>query len=173
MLYLVWLILNFTLGVYFLIICVNAWKLIGKKMSARAQLVFTIGLLSFISLGGKKAETSPNVKILWKSGTIESQQENIVKGSKRVRIYKNLVFSTWLNVDYKIEDGIKKPFRIFCSVNGVTGPSYWETLNISLYEIDKTIGKYSYLVNGSVVNRLLLIRFLETSDIYSGVFMLD
>lgn len=173
MLYLLWLMLNIVLTIYFLIVCINAGKFVREKMGNVALLVFAIGVMSFMTAGRKKDEMPSKGDILWKSGMVEQFQENILKGRKMVRIYKNLVFSIWLNVDYKMEGEVKKPFRAFCSNSGITGPSDWETLNISLYEIDKDKGKYSYSVNGSITNRLLLINFLETSDVYHGSFLLD
>src|SRR5258705_4897776 len=110
MFYLLWMILNIVLFVFFIITCFRATKLIREKLGAFAAVIFVFGLLSFMRHPNDE-DKSAREKQKWyweqdKKG--DSLAYHYQKNFENIVLHKNMMFHINLGFVNYIKDDTKE-----------------------------------------------------------------
>jgi len=173
MLYLLWMIVNICLSLYFIFICFKATKLIRERLGLFATLIFVFALFSFVCIPPEEDKSEVN-KNTW---SYESSQNNdsIPYHSNRyetILLTKNLMFDINLRVSYykDIYTNEVIPLLATTGVNGVFGGYEWKPENISIAK--RNDRSFEYYVSGTIKMSLLKVPLVHQNKIYAGIIEL-
>lgn len=171
MFYLIWMILNIGLAIYFYYLCFKGGHFIKEKFGSFAFVVFVFGLMSFVSVANKgNTDNEPLIK--WESSMKDDSLVYHPTELKEIILSKNLMFSIGLSVHYTSINGIKKPHSARCFLNGTTGNYDWKANYINIQESSMSENLYKYYIIGTSVLRLLWVDIQSSSKVYEGVIKL-
>ncbi|RCR69524.1 hypothetical protein DUE52_11810 [Larkinella punicea] len=173
MLYLIWTLLNIALGVYFIILCFHAARLLKERVGLYAAVIFTFGFLSFAGNSGKKSDSfseNPDVK-KWNYVS----RDSIVPGD--LKFAHAQIDKTWISeIDLTVLCGTKKssnqtvPVEATSVWSGFVSGYDWKPTSIS---VRATTGqKYAYTVIGILQWKLLGISLYSQHKTYEGLIEL-
>ncbi|MGM9509967.1 hypothetical protein ACS5NO_19695 [Larkinella sp. GY13] len=169
MLYLIWTLLNIALGVYFIILCFQAARLLKERIGLYAAVIFTFGLLSFATNSGKKSvgiRENPDVK-KW---TFVPKDSVVSDGSKfaHATIAKTWISRIELTVSYGVEKSSNQPVPVEANSvwwGSITG-YHWKPVSISVHAT--TGQEYAYTVVSILQWKLLGISLYSQPKTYEG-----
>ena len=166
MLELIWSLLNISLIIYFLIICLKAIKIIRENWGRLATLVFVLGLSSFIS---KPNPENNKVKIFKVQDESKIMNEDKISGhvfSQEIILEKKLVTTIGATISFKEYDQEIRVLDIYSDIYGFVGGIDWKPSNVMLNK--NKDNSYNYEINGSKDWRLLGIRIYTQSEEFKG-----
>ncbi|WP_421825937.1 hypothetical protein [Larkinella sp.] len=169
MLYLIWTLLNIALGVYFIILCFQAARLLKERIGLYAAVIFTLGLICFAGNSGKKNDsfsTNPDVK-KW----TYVPRDSIIPGG--LEFAHATIDKTWISeIDLTVLYGAKKssnqtvPVEATSVWSGFVSGYDWKPTSISVHAT--TGQQYAYTVTGILQWKLLGIPLYSQPKMYEG-----
>ncbi len=172
MLHLFWLLLNIGIGIYFLLICFKATKLVREKIGLIATLVFVFGLLSFI--GNAKHENDnkePNAKQIRtckfsNNDSLDNNDTHLMK----IDLEKNSISTYQLGIKYgkTFQNKLNIPISAYSNSEGFGSSTKW-TPNLIILNRTNYNNKFEYNVSGIVEWKLLGFTIYTESKNYKGL----
>lgn len=171
MLALLWGILNITVIVYFLIICIKSTKIISEKLGALASLIFVFGLLSFSS---NPTDEPSKTKVFELERQANNEKPKVFNGNTyniRKSLEDNLVSKIELAVTFGENENGKKRLTAYSYRNGFVCGTNWKTSMI-MVEKSKTENKCFYNLSGIIEWRLLGLTLYSEPKHFKGALEL-
>lgn len=167
MLELIWTLLNISLLIYFLLICLKAIKFIRENLGRLATPVFMLGLLSFIS----KPYTEDNkVKIFKISDNTQiTTDDDKLRGhnfSQEIVLEEKLLTTISATISFKEYDQKVKVVSLYSDIYGFVGGIDWSPSTVMLNK--NTDASYHYEIGGTKDWRLLGIRIYAQQKVFKG-----
>jgi hypothetical protein len=166
MLELIWGILNFSILIYFIIICFNAVKVIRENLGGIAALVLVLGLLSF-----KMNSKNENDKI--KTFDLQNISQKIepenFKGNTHFNEKKlegNLLTDFHMLIKYGEDNNEIKLLTAYVDRIGIEMGTEWKPSTVFLNKVHNNL--YEYHISGSIDWKILGIRFYTQSKEFDG-----
>ncbi len=170
MLYLLWMIVDICLSLYFIFICFKATKLIRERLGLFATLIFVFTIFSFVCIPPEEDKSEENKnKWSYESSQINDTTAYQSNRSTTIVLTKNLMFGINLRVSYQ-KDIYKNeitPVIATTGINGVLGGYEWNPEYISITKLnDRSL---EYYVAGTITMSLLRVPIVHQNKIYSGI----
>lgn len=170
-LYFIWAILNIVLGLFFLLLCFRAIRLIKEEYGRWATIVFIFGLIAF-GCNSNKNEASVQDAKQWKFVSNDSLFQGNSKGADRfasIMIEEKGVCKHGLGIRY-YKDFTTREKTILSAVTtneGWTAGTKWTPVSVIVNSIADD--KIEYDVNALEEWQLFNITFISRTKEYKGV----
>lgn len=170
MTHLIWGLLNFSLLIYFLIICFKLVKVARNHIGGFATIVFVFGLLSFV--GGPKSDSNAvkvNQTKTFEFALKDSIELNSGKFS-HVILENNWVtkYDLFLNSGKESTSQKNTPISAYSGTTGLVMGTNWKPQNIEVLKTSDN-NKFKYVVHGIVEWKLLGATLYTQSKVYQGI----
>lgn len=166
---LLWGLLNFVLGIFFIFLCFKSTKLIRESLGLFAAVIFVLGIFSFIAKSEKESPALKNFDFY-----NQSQKKEIFEGNTfatRVKLEDNLATSIHLNILAGMKEGEIKVLSASCYRNGLIAGSSWDLTDIAILKISNN--DYSYDVTGHIKWNILGINLFTENKDFNGKIKLE
>ncbi len=172
MLHLFWLLLNIAIGIYFLLICFKATKLVREKIGLIATLILVFGLLSFIGNAKHQndiKEPNANQMKTWKFATEDNLNNNDTY-LMNIDLEKNSISTYYLAIKYgkTFQNKLNMPISAYSNSEGFGSSTKW-TPNLIILNKTSDNNKFEYNVSGIVEWKLLGFTIYTESKNYKGL----
>jgi hypothetical protein len=175
MLYLLWALLNIGLGVFFIVVCFKATRLIREKIGLFAAFIFVFGLLSFMQYSNSDKDNSvphSNYAKTWKF----ISQDSLHGGSNTfidIQLEKTWISKYGLRIQYGKDKQLQNniPVNAHTLNTGFRSGTSWEPISIIVNRTDDN-QKFEYEVDGTVTWKLLGFTIYTQLKSWKGIALL-
>lgn len=173
--YLLWVLLNAALAIYFIAICFKAIKLIRENFGQFASVIFVVGLLSFAGCfnsndnEGSNSNDSKTWSFISDDSLIKNQTILL-----EIELKNNLISKYNLEIIYGKDKQLKNniPISAYSTTEGLTCAKNWKPINI-IVERTNNNNKFQYSVYTIVAWKLLGSTVYTQGKNYEGFVYID
>lgn len=169
MLELIWGILNFSILIYFIIICFQAVKVIRENLGGIATLVLVLGLVSFISKPNEENNSSQTFDLQKDAGFPNKYNGNTFSTDKLLE--ENLTTKISLSIQFGENNSEERLLKAEIYRDGFVSGTEWKATNVTISPLDRI--NYQYQATGIIDWKILGITLYSQSKEFNGKIKLE
>ena len=166
--YILFTILNFILGIFFVYLFAQATKLLKEHKGMPMTIIFVTCILLISANTINNNDISP---LKWEN--TQKEQAKTYQSPLTIPLQKNGISTYYLQVKVGIDSSTHQPIPIEAISNstGFLSSIYWHPEHIQINKIGKN--KFSYSLTGSVKWQVLKSTLFTESKYFTGTFSIE